>query len=190
MRLEYLIKDINDEMLKKIQASRPTEEKEAEATAKIVGLSALKYGDLSNQASKDYIFDVDRFTSSEGNTGPYILYTIVRIKSILKKYQEEGGNAKDARVLPCGNESEKSLMLELTKFNSVMETAFEEIAPHKICAYIYDLANAFNKFYHETKILGTEEDELQKSRIRLLTLTKRVLETCIDMLGFEAPERM
>ena len=81
-------------------------------------------------------------------------------------------------------------MLELTKFNSVMETAFEEIAPHKICAYIYDLANAFNKFYHETKILGTEEDELQKSRIRLLTLTKRVLETCIDMLGFEAPERM
>ena len=190
MRLEYLIKDINDEMLKKIQASRPMEEKEAEATAKIVGLSALKYGDLSNQASKDYIFDVDRFTSSEGNTGPYILYTIVRIKSILKKYQEEGGNAKDARVLPCGNESEKSLMLELTKFNSVMETAFEEIAPHKICAYIYDLANAFNKFYHETKILGTEEDELQKSRIRLLTLTKRVLETCIDMLGFEAPERM
>ena len=163
---------------------------EAEKTAKIVGLSALKYGDLSNQASKDYIFDVDHFTSSEGNTGPYILYTIVRIKSILKKYQEEGGNADGAKIQPCENESEKALMLELTKFNGVMENAFEEIAPHKVCAYIYDLANAFNKFYHETKILGTEDEAAKKSRIRLLGLTRKVLETCIDVLGFEAPERM
>lgn len=190
MRLEYLIQDINDEMYRKIQESRPMDREEAEKTAKIVGLSALKYGDLSNQASKDYIFDVDRFTSSEGNTGPYILYTIVRIKSILKKYQEEGGNADGAKIQPCENESEKALMLELTKFNGVMENAFEEIAPHKVCAYIYDLANAFNKFYHETKILGTEDEAAKKSRIRLLGLTRKVLETCIDVLGFEAPERM
>ena len=190
MRLEYLIQDINDEMYRKIQESRPMDREEAEKTAKIVGLSALKYGDLSNQASKDYIFDVDRFTSSEGNTGPYILYTIVRIKSILKKYQEEGGNADGVKIQPCENESEKALMLELTKFNGVMENAFEEIAPHKVCAYIYDLANAFNKFYHETKILGTEDEAAKKSRIRLLGLTRKVLETCIDVLGFEAPERM
>ena len=187
MRLEYLLKDINEEMLKKIQESRPMEEKEAEETAKIVGLSAVKYGDLSNQASKDYIFDVERFTSSEGNTGPYILYTIVRIKSILRKYEESAGEGK---IGAGRSDSEKALQLELSKFNSVMEMAFEECAPHKICAYIYDLANAFNKFYHETKILATDDMEAQSSWISLLLLTRRVLETCIDMLGFEAPEKM
>ena len=190
MRLEYLLKDINDEMLKKIQESRPMEEKEAEETAKIVGLSAVKYGDLSNQASKDYIFDVERFTSSEGNTGPYILYTIVRIKSILRKYEESGKKAGEGKIGAGRSDSEKALQLELSKFNSVMETAFEECAPHKICAYIYDLANAFNKFYHETKILATDDMEAQSSWISLLLLTRRVLETCIDMLGFEAPEKM
>ncbi|MBR5510095.1 MAG: arginine--tRNA ligase [Lachnospiraceae bacterium] len=189
MRLEYLLKDINEEMLKKIQETRP-EETEAEAIAKIVGLAAVKYGDLSNQASKDYIFDVDRFTSSEGNTGPYILYTIVRIKSILKKYEEMGKVICDTAIAPCTAESEKALMLELTKFNAVMENAFEELAPHKVCAYIYDLANAFNKFYHETKILAEEDAAKQASWIQLLLLTRRVLETCIDVLGFEAPERM
>ncbi len=190
MRLEYLLKDINEEMLKKIEASRPMDEEEAEKISRIVGLSAVKYGDLSNQASKDYIFDVDRFTSSEGNTGPYILYTIVRIKSILRKYEEMGGVAGDGQIAPCRNESEKALQLELTKFNSVMETAYEESAPHKICAYIYDLANAFNKFYHETKILGSEDEAAKKSWIALLVLTRKVLETCIDLLGFEAPEKM
>ena len=189
MRLEYLLKDINEEMLKKIRESRPDEE-DAEQIAGIVGLAAVKYGDLSNQASKDYIFDVDRFTSSEGNTGPYILYTIVRIKSILKKYEETGKKAEGTQVLPCSSDSEKALMLELTKFNAVMENAFEELAPHKVCAYIYDLANAFNKFYHETKILGAEDQVQKESWIRLLVLTRRVLETCIDVLGFEAPERM
>ena len=190
MRLEYLLKDINEEMLKKIEASRPMDEEEAEKISKIVGLSAVKYGDLSNQASKDYVFDVDRFTSSEGNTGPYILYTIVRIKSILRKYEEMGGTAGDGQITASTNESEKALQLELTKFNSVMETAYEESAPHKICAYIYDLANAFNKFYHETKILGSEDEAAKKSWIALLLLTRKVLETCIDLLGFEAPEKM
>ena len=190
MRLEYLLKDINEEMLKKIQESRPMEEKEAEETAKIVGLSAVKYGDLSNQASKDYIFDVERFTSSEGNTGPYILYTIVRIKSILRKYEESGKKAGEGKIGAGRSDSEKALQLELSKLNSVMETAFEECAPHKICAYIYDLANAFNKFYHETKILATDDMEAQSSWISLLLLTRRVLEICIDMLGFEAPEKM
>ena len=190
MRLEYLLKDINEEMLKKIRESRPMEEKEAEETAKIVGLSAVKYGDLSNQASKDYIFDVERFTSSEGNTGPYILYTIVRIKSILRKYEESGKKAGEGKIGAGRSDSEKALQLELSKFNSVMETAFEECAPHKICAYIYDLANAFNKFYHETKILATDDMEAQSSWISLLLLTRRVLETCIDVLGFEAPEKM
>lgn len=190
MRLEDLIAEIAEEMYKKIAENRTVAEEEARETAKIVGLSAIKYGDLSNQASKDYVFDVDRFTSFEGNTGPYILYTIVRIKSILNKYQAEGRSVEGLRLSGAHNESEKALMLEVLKYNEVMENAYEELAPHKICAYIYDLANAFNRFYHETKILAEEDEVKQKSYIALLMLTKQVLESCIDVLGFEAPERM
>ena len=190
MRLENLIKEINEEMFKKIIENRDVEEAEARETAKIVGLSALKYGDLSNQASKDYIFDIDRFTSFEGDTGPYILYTTVRIKSILNKYMENGGKVESAMIQAPVNQSEKQLMMELAKFNTSMEAAYEETAPHKVCSYIYDLANAFNHFYHETKIL-TEEDEAKKAGwIALLALTRDVLETCADLLGFKVPERM
>lgn len=196
MRLEHLISGINEEMLAKIQENQKTKEnlgisaEEAENTAKMVALAAIKYGDLSNQASKDYIFDIDRFTSFEGNTGPYILYTIVRIKSILNKYHGLGKDESGAVIEAAHSKSEKNLMLELSKFNAVMESAFEETAPHKICSYIYDLANAFNSFYHGTKIMSEENETVQKSYIRLLELTKSVLETCIDVLGFSAPERM
>lgn len=189
MRLENLLKEINEEMYKKITQNREVEENEARETAGQVALAAVKYGDLSNQASKDYIFDVERFTSFEGDTGPYILYTIVRIKSILRKYQEQGGNLEAVRLQDITNESEKSLVMEVAKFNTMLEAAFEEIAPHKICAYIYDLSNAFNKFYHETKILAQEEEK-KAGYIALLSLCLDILEVCIDLLGFEAPEKM
>ena len=190
MRLETLIQEINDEMLRKITDNREVEETEAKETARIVALAALKYGDLSNQASKDYIFDMDRFTSFEGDTGPYILYTIVRIKSILAKYKETGAVIDENAFQTPVNDSEKALMMEIAKYNASIENAYEDLAPHKICAYIYDLANAFNRFYHETKIL-TEEDEVKKAGyISLLVLTRDILETCIDLLGFSAPERM
>ncbi len=190
MRLESLISGINEEMYKKITENRTVDESQAMETAKVVALSAVKYGDLSNQASKDYIFDMERFTSFEGNTGPYILYTIVRMKSILNKYKEAEKDASGAKLLAAHSESEKSLMLELSKFNSMMEMAYEETAPHKVCSYIYDLANALNHFYHETKIMTEEDEAVQASYIRLLTLTKRALEICIDVLGFSAPDRM
>ena len=189
MRLENLIAEIQEEMYKKITDNRTVEEEEAKNTAKTVGMAAIKYGDLSNQASKDYVFDVDRFTSFEGNTGPYILYTIVRIKSILKKYAENGG-VLDGTIRPAENDAEKSLMLQVVKFNEVIDNVYKETAPHKLCAYIYDLANDFNKFYHETKILAEEDEEKKKGYLALLTLAKKVLETCIDLLGFTAPERM
>lgn len=190
MRLESLIAGINEEMYKKITDNHDIDPEEAKETAKIVGLSALKYGDLSNQASKDYIFDIDRFTSFEGNTGPYILYTIVRIKSILNKYKENGGNASGCVIGTAAGSGEKDLMLILSRFNSAVENAFEELAPHKICAYIYDLANAFNKFYHETKILAEEDESRKAGFIKLLQLCRDVLEQCISLLGFSAPERM
>ena len=195
MRLEYLLDEINEEMLKKITESQKEKEnldiseEEAKQTAKTVALAAVKYGDLSNQASKDYCFDIERFTSFEGNTGPYILYTIVRIKSILKKYTAKN-SLPDAPILGAHSASEKNLMLVLSRFNAMMENAYEEKAPHKICAYIYELANAFNGFYHETKILSEEDFKVQASYIGLLVLTKNILETCIDVLGFSAPDRM
>ncbi len=192
MRLEHLLADINEEMYRKIVDNSEAEipEDEARRTAEIVGLSAVKYGDLSNQASKDYVFDVERFTSFEGNTGPYILYTIVRIKSILNKYREMGLVPEAGAVGTPGNETQKSLMLRLARFNGAVENAFEELAPHKICAYIYELANAFNKFYHETKILKEEDVKIREGLIAVSLLTERVLETCIGILGFEAPGRM
>jgi arginyl-tRNA synthetase len=194
MRLETLISDINDAVFRRMMENRTVSEEEAKQTAGMVGLAALKYGDLSNQAGKDYVFDVERFISFEGNTGPYILYTIVRIKSILNKYRENGGQVSDAgtekKILPPKGESEKALMLLLSKYNEVLPASFAETAPHKICQYIYELANGFNSFYHDTKILSEEDTATKDSYIGLITLTKRVLETCIDLLGIEAPERM
>lgn len=190
MRLETLIDEINEEMYRKITENRTVSETEARETARIVALSAVKYGDLSNQASKDYIFDIDRFTSFEGDTGPYILYTIVRIKSILAKYKEQGGSLEKAELQNAVSGAEKDLMQTISRYNAMIENAYEETAPHKICSYIYELANAFNSFYHETKIL-TEPDETTKAGfIALLVLTRDILETCISLLGFEAPERM
>lgn len=196
MRLETLMSDINEEMYAKIAENQKQkgnenfDEEEARATAKLVGLSALKYGDLSNQASKNYVFDIDRFTSFEGNTGPYILYTIVRAKSILSRYAASGKDLSLAEVIETGNENAKVLMLQLVKFNGMIADAFDDIAPHKVCAYIYELANVFNHFYHETNIMNETDEKLQACYIALLDITKRVLETSIHVLGFDAPERM
>ncbi|WP_458458010.1 arginine--tRNA ligase [Pseudobutyrivibrio sp.] len=187
MRLEYLLKEVEDKMLEKIKENGTMSDEDAIKTAQIVGLSAVKYGDLSNQASKDYIFDIDRFTSAEGNTGPYILYTIVRCKSILAK---AGVESIDGAILPAHSDSERGLQLELTKFMAALTSAYEDMAPHKICAYIYDLANAFNRFYHDTKILAEEDEATKASYLKLLMLTRSVLEKSIDLLGFNAPERM
>ena len=157
MRLSSLLDEISETMYEKVSANELLSEDEAKKTAEMISLAAIKYGDLSNQASKDYIFDTDKFTSFEGNTGPYILYTIVRIKSILKKYEEMGGKA-DAKISGEVNESELPLLLKLVGFNEMTQAAYEEKAPHKVCQYIYELANAFNRFYHETRIL-TETDK-------------------------------
>ena len=192
MRLETLIADIDAEMLSKISTNPEIPAEEAAETSRQVALAALKYGDLSNQASKDYIFDIEKFTSFEGDTGPYILYTIVRMRSILQRYMAEEG-ASDPADLALGtpaSDVEKKLMMDLAGFNAMMEGAYTDIAPHRVCAYIYQVSNDFNSFYHATRIL-TEQDKAQKeSWIALLHLTERVLSTCIDVLGFSAPERM
>ena len=191
MKLSTLISDIQEEMRGKIASNEEIPPQEADRTARQVALAALKYGDLSNQAAKDYIFDIERFTSFEGDTGPYILYTMVRIKSILARFRAQGGAGADScSLLAPAGKAEKELMMELAGFGAMMEGAYTELAPHRVCAYIYQLSNAFNSFYHSTRIL-TEDNAAQKeSWIALLLLTLRILEACTDVLGFSAPERM
>ena len=191
LRLQSLREMISDEVYKKIMENRDYSEEEARNIAGQVGLAALKYGDLSNQASKDYIFDVERFASFEGNTGPYILYTIVRIKSLIQKYVSQGGKMpEEVQYEAPVSESETQLYLTLGKFADAVESAYKELAPHKICQYIYELSEAFNHFYHETKILAEEDEKRRNSYICLIRLVQKVLEQCIDLLGFEAPDKM
>lgn len=193
MRLEKLIQDVSNQVYERvIVANKQIDKEEAEAIAKKVGLAALKYGDLSNQIAKDYIFDLDRFTSFEGNTGPYILYTVVRIKSILEKFEETNSISLVQQAmmqLPC-NASERNLMLKLSQFNEVITNSFAEYAPHKVCQFMYELSNAFNSFYHCNKIL-IEENKVQKlAWIKLISLTKGILTCCLDLLGMEVPDKM
>ena len=191
VRLETVIKDIEDAVFAKIKESRDVSDEEARNTAKIVGLAAIKYGDLSNQAAKDYIFDIDRFISFEGNTGPYILYTIVRIKSILEKYYESSSQKVSLSDLTVPVEDiHKKLYMELSQFNEVMKSAWNELAPHKICQYIYAVSNTFNSFYHEIKILSEADEKKKKGYLATILLTKELLEYAINLLGIEAPDKM
>ena len=186
LRLEQLIKDMTDFVRAKVVENKIVGDDEVEATTAKIALAALKYGDLSNQPTKDYNFDLERFAAFEGNTGPYILYTIVRIKSILAKY----GAWEHLPISTPANIYAKDLMLAITKFSPTLENALRTSSPNLICAYIYELAGCVNKFYHETRILGEENEELKAGYISLIGLAKNILETCIHILGFSAPEKM
>ena len=186
LRLEALIKDMTDFVRAKVVENKIVSDDEVEATTAKIALAALKYGDLSNQPTKDYNFDLERFAAFEGNTGPYILYTIVRVKSILSRY----GAWEALPIQNPANVEAKELMLALTKFGPAMESALKAAAPNMVCAYIYELAGCVNKFYHETPILKEEDEEKKAGHIALIALAKNVLETCIHILGFSAPEKM
>lgn len=187
MRLADLINLIKEAGKEKLKDNKNIAEEDVEEISSKVGLAALKYGDLSNQASKDYIFDIERFASFEGNTGPYILYTIVRIKSILNRANMTDMNKA---ILVPQSETERNLMLQLIKFNEVIELSFRDRAPHKICEYIYELSNNFNRFYNDTRIVSEEDESKKASWLVLINLVKNVLEQCLDLLGMESVERM
>ena len=186
LRLEQLIADMTAFVRAKVVENQIVDGSEVDETTAKIALAALKYGDLSNQPTKDYNFDLERFAAFEGNTGPYILYTIVRIKSILAKY----GAWENLPIQAPANSYAKDLMLSVTKLGPTLEAALKTASPNQICAYIYELAGCVNKFYHETRILGEENEELKAGYIALIGLAKDVLETCIHILGFSAPEKM
>ena len=188
MRLENLIYEVNQKVYEKISNTKEMEEEEKTKISNIVGLAALKYADLSNQISKDYIFDIDKFTSFEGKTGPYILYTLVRIKSILNKFFEND-TIKENVILEPIESAEKEMLLKIVKYNQILEESYKENAPSKICIYLYELANIFNSYYQKVKILNGDKERLN-SNIVLLSLMKEIFENGINLLGFEAPEKM
>ena len=186
LRLETLISDMTDFVRAKVVENRIVEPEEVEPTTAKIAMAALKYGDLSNQPTKDYNFDMERFAAFEGNTGPYILYTIVRIKSILSRY----GTWENLPIQEPANDYAKDLMLAITKFGPALDSALKTSSPNLICAYVYELAGCVNKFYHETPILKEEDETVKAGHIALIGLAKNILETSIDLLGFHAPEKM
>ena len=186
LRLETLISDMTDFVRAKVVENRIVGEDQVEDTTSKIAMAALKYGDLSNQPTKDYIFDMDRFAAFEGNTGPYILYTIVRIKSILSRF----GPWRHLEIQAPVSEAQKNLMLSITKLAPALEGAYRTSSPNLICSYIYELAGTVNAFYHETRILTESDSVLQKGYIALIGLAKDILEQCVDLLGFQAPEKM
>ena len=186
LRLETLISDMTDFVRAKVVENRIVEPEEVEPTTAKIAMAALKYGDLSNQPTKDYNFDMERFAAFEGNTGPYILYTIVRIKSILSRY----GEWENLPIQEPANDYAKDLMLAVTKFGPALDSALKTSSPNLICAYIYELAGCVNKFYHETPILKEADETVKAGHIALIGLAKNILEASIDLLGFHAPEKM
>ena len=197
MRLERLISEITEEVEAKM-SDRDMDEEVKHKVARQVGLAALKYGDLSNQASKDYVFDLERFTSFEGNTGPYIQYTVVRIRSILDRFIVEKSLNKsdldnffaDKKLVKAATASERELELVLAKFSDMIDLAATEFAPHKVCAYIYEVSNCFSAFYHENHILNEQDEARKYSLLKLSYITENIIVKCLDLLGIEAPERM
>lgn len=189
MRLQDLISIIKENVKERFENNDRISAEEGNEIARIVGLAALKYGDLSNIPTKDYIFDIDKFSSFEGNTGPYILYTAVRIKSILNKAKEELGDFANSIEVPA-TDVERDLMLAFVRFNDVVEGAFRDKSPNRICEFIYEISNLFNRFYHENRILTEENKEKKISWLNLLTLTVNIIETALDLLGMEVPDKM
>jgi arginyl-tRNA synthetase len=158
-----------------------------EETAHKVGVAALKFADLQNFRGTSYVFDLDRFTSFEGKTGPYLLYQSVRIKSVLRKAAEAGATAGEIVI---GEQAERDLAMLLDAFEGALQEAYDKKAPNFVAEHAYKLAQSFSKFYAACPIMSADSDALRASRLALAETTLRQLELALDLLGIEAPERM
>ena len=161
---------------------------EREEIARLVGLAALKYGDLQNHRASDYVFDLDRFVSFEGRTGPYLLYSAVRIKSILRKAAER--SLIPGTILPATGDYDRNLMLALLRLPEVVSRAAEHRAPNHVAHYAYELAAEFSRFYEHCRILDEPDPARQASWLGLVDLTLRYILFLLDLLVLEVPERM
>ena len=176
-----------DERLKEAGLAADVGAEEHARVARMVGLAAIKFADLQNYRTTNYVFDLDRFTSFEGKTGPYLLYAAVRVKSLMRKAEREGVAAGAIKVAAA---EETDLVLALDAFGAALNQACENRAPNAICDHAFTLAQAFSKFYSACPILGAADDAIKASRLALAQATLKQLELCLDLLGLEAPERM
>jgi len=191
LRLEDLLNIMNEAATKRLEESGIGVNFDAEERADIaqkIGLAALKFADLQNQRLTNYVFDPERFTAFEGKTGPYLLYAVVRIKSILRRAAEQGVAVGG---INAEAPAEKNLILALDAFGRAVSSAAEKYSPHILCDHIYRVAQSFSRFYTDCHILADDVDEAVKaSRLALADLTLRQLEMGLNILGIEAPERM
>ena len=176
-----------DERLKEAGLAADVGAEEHDRVARMVGLAAIKFADLQNYRTTNYVFDLDRFTSFEGKTGPYLLYAAVRVKSLMRRAEEAG--VKPGTIQADAAE-ERDLVLALDAFGAALEQACENRAPNTICDHAFTLAQAFSKFYSACPILSAEDDAMKASRLALAQATLKQLELCLHLLGLEAPERM
>ncbi|MEM1072116.1 MAG: arginine--tRNA ligase [Planctomycetota bacterium] len=159
--------------------------------AQAVAIAALKYADLSSERIKDYVFSYDRMLAFEGNTGPYLLYAYVRIRSIFRKAAEQSlADGADAAGLLIADPAEKQLALSLLRYPSTIEAVAASLEPHRLCGYLYELAGAFSSFFEACPVLRAPDDATRLSRLRLCGLTSRVLADGLDALGIPVVERM
>lgn len=190
LRLEDLIESATQKALERMREANLAQDASAEEfqkTAHMVGIAALKFADLQNQRQSDYIFDLDRMTSFEGKTGPYMLYQAVRIKSLLRKAEAQGQQPGDTIVL---TEADRPLALLLTELPDTLALAMRHYTPHVLCDYVYRLANAFSSFYGNCHILSEPDAALKASRLRLCAMVLAQLILVLDLLGIQIPERM
>lgn len=185
MRLSDLIETVTNASLQRLENSSFVSEDDRESYARKLGMAAVKFGDLINHRSKDYIFDLDKFLSSEGKTGIYLLYTVSRINSIMKK----AGDAK-AEFTGIYTDEERELMLKLIMTGDVFNYAMDEKAPNYICENAYQLAVSFSRFYHENHIMDEKDEAKKSSWLALAKLVRTVIIKHLDILGIETVENM
>jgi len=191
MKLKDLIDMVTDSAMSRIEeieSIREYNEEEKENIARIVGVAALKYADLMNHRIKDYVFDLDRFSSFEGRTGPYLLYTAVRIKSILRRAKDQG--FRPGAIVSADSDIERDVGLKLSEFPAVLDIAFESRAPNHLCEYAFQLATVYNRFYHGHHILTEKDETIRASWLALSSVTLRMLDQVLDLLGIDIPDRM
>jgi arginyl-tRNA synthetase len=183
-----IVTDAAKERLDEAEIAQDYPTDEQSEIAKQVGLAALKYGDLSNHRTSNYLIDIDRFTSFEGKTGPYLQYGAVRNQSVLRK-AAEAGLAPGPFIAPTVDQ-ERDLMLRLLRLPEIVKRAIDMRAPSVVAEYAYEVANDFNRFYEACHILSEKDAARQASWLTLVELTLRVLRILLDTLGIEAPDRM
>ncbi len=195
VKLAFLLQEAVERAMREVQSrSRDLTEAEQRAIAEAVGIAAMKYADLSGDRVKDYVFSLDRMVAFEGNTGPYLQYALVRIRSIFRKAAERGIATSGASAASGGfvvtEPAEKALALTLLKYPGVVRSVGESLEPHRLCGYLYDLAGAFSSFFDACPVLAAESEGTRDARLRLCDLTARVLADGFGVLGLPVVERM